>query len=435
VRLFVFLSPVSCAAVFHCGSWFPFARAAEYIMAACHSLITINYKPVGDAMEKEALFASGWSLSREGTTLTKKGARARLQILRRFHFSSALKRMSVLVHEELVNGGGTKAQVLVKGAPEVIAEHLRAVPSGYEECYQRHSRAGKRVLALAHRVLKGASRSKLHNVTREEAESELEFAGFLVFECPIKPSSPDTIAQLRDSSHRVAMITGDNVLTAVHVASSLRMCTKPVLLLSLSPDPEDCSLRGTSVDGDTSLQFGAVRAVASALRHYDYALSGPEMSRVQLRAPRFARALFPLVKVFARVSPLQKVGVCVCVCVDVLLILPFLWFRFLSLFSHSHSHSLSLSQVCLLWKKHQHHVVGGTRLAGRALFGTFSCLLTQSDPLLCSCACLCLHCSASWLVYVCVWVCMCICVCVCVCVCVCMSTAMMLVGINHCHLA
>jgi len=280
---------------------------SEYIMAACHSLISMNFQPVGDAMEKEALFASGWSLSREGNTLTKKHASARLQILRRFHFASALKRMSVLIHEEMVNGGGTRARVLVKGAPEVIVQHLSEIPDGYEECYKHHSRAGKRVLALAQRVLKGASLSKLHNLTRDEAESELEFAGFLVFECPIKPESPDTIAQLRNSSHRVAMITGDNVLTAVHVASQLRMCTKPVLLLSmLSDNPADHQLCGVSVDGETQLEFGIVAEVAAALQQYDYALSGPEMSRVELRAPRFARALFPLVKVFARVSPLQK---------------------------------------------------------------------------------------------------------------------------------
>ena len=43
--------------------------------------------------------------------------------------------------------------------------------------------------------------NKLH---REEVESQLTFAGFLVFHCPLKPDAVETLKMLADSSHRVS---------------------------------------------------------------------------------------------------------------------------------------------------------------------------------------------------------------------------------------
>lgn len=42
--------------------------------------------------------------------------------------------------------------------------------------------------------------NKLH---REDIESQLTFAGFLVFHCPLKPDAIETLKMLSDSSHRV----------------------------------------------------------------------------------------------------------------------------------------------------------------------------------------------------------------------------------------
>lgn len=38
---------------------------------------------------------------------------------------------------------------------------------------------------------------------REEAEKDLNFAGFVVFECPLKADSLSTITTLKNSSHKV----------------------------------------------------------------------------------------------------------------------------------------------------------------------------------------------------------------------------------------
>jgi cation-transporting ATPase 13A1 len=54
-------------------------------------------------------------------------------------------------------------------------------------------------------------------LNREAVEQALRFAGFLVFECPLKSDTAQSIADLLSSSHRIVMITGDNPLTACQV--------------------------------------------------------------------------------------------------------------------------------------------------------------------------------------------------------------------------
>lgn len=41
---------------------------------------------------------------------------------------------------------------------------------------------------------------------RDEAESQLTFAGFLVFHCPLKEDAVATLKMLADSSHRVSFL-------------------------------------------------------------------------------------------------------------------------------------------------------------------------------------------------------------------------------------
>lgn len=69
---------------------------------------------------------------------------------------------------------------------------------------------GARVLALAQKNISSVNQSKLQAYKREEAESDLEFCGFIVAECPLKPDSKAIIQELKESSHDVKMITGDN---------------------------------------------------------------------------------------------------------------------------------------------------------------------------------------------------------------------------------
>ena len=82
------------------------------------------------------------------------------------------------------------------------------MPSWYEAEHQRLAREGRRVLAVGCKSIKVARQSELKSVSREAGECDLEFAGFAMFDCPIKADSERTVTQLRAASHDVVMITG-----------------------------------------------------------------------------------------------------------------------------------------------------------------------------------------------------------------------------------
>ena len=65
-----------------------------------------------------------------------------------------------------------------------------------------------RVIALAYKQLAGEqSAVEIRKMLRSDAESNLQFAGFAIFQCPLKPESEPALRMLRDSSHQVNEIS------------------------------------------------------------------------------------------------------------------------------------------------------------------------------------------------------------------------------------
>jgi len=61
---------------------------------------------------------------------------------------------------------------------------------------------------------------------REEAESMLDFVGFIIFENKLKPSTAGVLDELTDAAIRKVMCTGDNILTAISVARECNLIDK-----------------------------------------------------------------------------------------------------------------------------------------------------------------------------------------------------------------
>ncbi|OHT14736.1 E1-E2 ATPase family protein [Tritrichomonas foetus] len=192
------------------------------VIGSCHSLINgVNGKLIGDTLEATAFSQMGFSITPGGKNKHKKFT---ITTQKLFHFSAEMRRMTAIAG--ITNN---KLFVLTKGAPEVIAEHLATVPEDYFTVYRNYTRQGCRVLALASRPLE-QNEMNLNNLTREQAESNLIFRGFTVFSAPMKRGTEDTIVELLKSTHRVIIITGDDPLTACHVASRLHIMNKPPLI-------------------------------------------------------------------------------------------------------------------------------------------------------------------------------------------------------------
>lgn len=84
---------------------------------------------------------------------------------------------------------------------------LSSIPDNYDSTYLSLSRRGARVLALGYRKLPGPLSSQdLRELTREELEKNLIFAGFVIISCPLKPDSKAVIKEIVNASHSVNYI-------------------------------------------------------------------------------------------------------------------------------------------------------------------------------------------------------------------------------------
>ncbi|VDM50444.1 unnamed protein product [Toxocara canis] len=119
------------------------------VLVACHSLVRFDEDLVGDPLEKACLNWADWNLTKNDTVIPKKSKMLPLKIFHRYHFSSAMKRMTVIAGYMVPGTSDTKHIVAVKGAPETLKIMYASVPDDYDETYQQLTRQGARVLALA----------------------------------------------------------------------------------------------------------------------------------------------------------------------------------------------------------------------------------------------------------------------------------------------
>ncbi|KAK4172373.1 putative type V cation-transporting ATPase [Triangularia setosa] len=291
------------------------------VLATAHALVKLDEgEVVGDPMEKATLNALGWSLGKNDTltskptTVATTGIAGTVQIKRRFQFSSALKRQSAVATIHATESKTDKRLkgtfVAVKGAPETIMKMLVTVPKDYEETYKYFTRRGSRVLALAYKHLSVDNElgmSRINDLKREKVESELTFAGFLVLQCPLKDDAKEAVRMLNESSHRVVMITGDNPLTAVHVAKEVEIVDRDVLIL----DSPEHSVHGEeklvwrSVDDKVQIEVDPTKPIdPEIIKTKDLCVTGYALSKFKDQVGW--KTLLRYTWVYARVSPKQK---------------------------------------------------------------------------------------------------------------------------------
>ncbi|KAJ4971211.1 hypothetical protein NE237_004310 [Protea cynaroides] len=265
------------------------------ILAACHALVFVDNKMVGDPLEKAALKGIDWTYTSDEKAMPKRGSGHAVQIVQRYHFASHLKRMSVVVrvNEEFF--------AFVKGAPETIQDRLTDLPFSYVITFKKYTRQGSRVLALAYKPLPDMAVSEARSLDRDLVENGLTFAGFAVFNCPIRADSASVLSELRESSHDLVMITGDQALTACHVASQVNIISKSTLILG--PARNGIGFAWVSPDETDVIPYSdnEVEALSDSS---DLCIGGDCFEMLQ--QTHAVLQVIPYVKVFARVAPEQK---------------------------------------------------------------------------------------------------------------------------------
>ena len=278
----------------------------QMVAAGCHSLIEVEGKILGDPVEQTALEYIGWRFFANENRSVSPDGKHELKIMHRFHFSSQLQRMSCIVTD-----GKGKSWAVVKGSPEVIFERLVNQDKGrIEELnreYEDLAHAGKRVLALGYKYLKNSN-----NVHRDDAESDLEFAGFASFGCETRADTLTVINALSLSAELpCVMVTGDALLTAVHVAKDTGILTDRNIL-RLEKDPLDIDKfvwRGVSTESQRRLVPFVPGTTAKLASEFGLVVSGSDLPLAPTEgretSPIWSDAV-PYIRVFARMSPSQK---------------------------------------------------------------------------------------------------------------------------------
>lgn len=289
------------------------AEESALVLGACHALAVVDGNLVGDPLERAGMAGADWTLSgpdqSQSRTLPRRGAR----ILSRHLFSSDLRRMSVVCKTDGFTRGAYWC--LVKGAPEAIEGCLRRVPHNYAEAHRTLAERGFRVIALCAKPVALAEASDggggdsamaaaARKMNRDEVERDLDFAGFAVFACPMKPQSAPALRILRESAHALIMITGDAGLTACHVAHKLGITNRTTLILAGGEDGtrvEWQSLKGVSVQ---PLGSNPAQSVANLAKTHDLAVTGDGVDVLSRLGA--LESVVPYVQVYARVVPEQK---------------------------------------------------------------------------------------------------------------------------------
>lgn len=281
----------------------------SHVLGSAHALVKLDDgEIVGDPMEQATLKAAAWVVGSNDTVeraiVGEKTKSEKITILRRFQFSSSLKRSSTITSINTLKG---KHFVAVKGAPETIRTMLVDAPANYEECFKLFTRAGSRVLALAYKHIDASQ--NVTKIDRKAVESDLKFAGFIVFHCPLKEDAIDTIKMLNESSHRSVMITGDNPLTACHVAQEVGITSKEVLIFDAPEEHHDFNEENNIIVRNVSetfvTSFNSSRTIDPEwFKNYDFCVTGYALAHLT-EHPQ----MMELLKhswVYARVSPAQK---------------------------------------------------------------------------------------------------------------------------------
>ncbi|EGZ10538.1 hypothetical protein PHYSODRAFT_520956 [Phytophthora sojae] len=153
--------------------------------------------------------------------------RANNEIVHMLTFSSAKKRMSVVVSR-----GASKCRVYTKGATEVVlglCEQLQRVDGSIEALssarktdigatvIEKYASQGYRTLCLSYRDL-DVPAEELNNWADDDVEKELTCVAIVGIEDPVRPEVPDAIQHCKRAGITVRMVTGDNITTARSIA-------------------------------------------------------------------------------------------------------------------------------------------------------------------------------------------------------------------------
>jgi cation-transporting ATPase 13A1 len=293
------------------------------VLAACHSLVSVGDALMGDPTEMAASRAAGWkhdAVRHRTVPAQDSGDEEQIdsvQVLHTYRFASSFQRMSVLVRVELQRGA-PQVWLLSKGSPEKVGPLCADAPPAFARTYRAMAESGHRVLALAWRRLSDSEAARVTknagSLVRDEAERGLHFLGLVAMSCLVRKDSALAVQCLIGGALRVAMVTGDASLTALHVARQVEIApaAKPALMLSADADDPDgkpphweLAIQPAGEPIAAPIPYSAA-AVAQLAQQYALVVSGPALRAAERADAAGTHKAAPHIVVFARMTPSDK---------------------------------------------------------------------------------------------------------------------------------
>ncbi|OEU20754.1 P-type ATPase [Fragilariopsis cylindrus CCMP1102] len=293
---------------------------AALVLASCHSLVYIEGETTGDPLESAPLKSMRWELSKDNGNAVPSVATenrpmgkpiavfsesnvTRIEVLTRHHFSSKLQRMSCVIRS--VTSGNHYS--VIKGSPEAVGSLLGTKPEGYDEKAAYLSKEGYRVIALALRPLASKEEVTSAQDSRASCEKDMRFAGFIAFTCRVRKDTAAVLLRLKEGGMSIAMVTGDALLTAIHVAKELKNDFKSILLLEQS----NGSLYWESYETGSKVEDFNASHIKMLSKDYELATTGKNLT-LALESDPITKSTLGYFKVFARMTPDAKETVIEC---------------------------------------------------------------------------------------------------------------------------
>ncbi|KAF0700986.1 Aste57867_8432 [Aphanomyces stellatus] len=274
------------------------SHAMQHGAGTCHGVTWSQGQLVGSPLEISLFHASKHRWDNATGEIECPTSGKRFTYVKKFAFDASLQRSSIVLSD---------GQVYVKGSPEAMVECCVAVPAHFHDTVHAYAKDGYYCMGLAtkHIVVQ-------QDIPRAHVESQLTFLGLLLFLNPIKPESAPLMEALQTADIDVRIITGDNALTAIHVARGLAMDLRPNIVI-LDVDHADerndhvASVVMHNVDsGDT--QPYSMDAFLQLSPTTDFALTGASLHWFQTSSSIAVDliGMVDVVKIFARIRPDQK---------------------------------------------------------------------------------------------------------------------------------
>ena len=272
------------------------------ILLGCHNLSHINDKAFGEPIDIAIFKKMKGKFNLNEISCPNK--KIKIEQIKKYMFDSELKRMTVLA--KIYNENEKPyIKVMCKGAPEIIKKLLKIVPKNYDECYIKWTKKGYHLIALAYKDVEGYN----SNTERNILEKDLIFAGFCVYEIPIKDKVDKYLKELIKSKYDLCIITGESLLTALKLITQLNLFESSKYAY-LSIQENQIFLK--DIDTNQIIQEAkTIEDIKNFSKEYILCIANDEykkLDNIKIKIPAIY-SIIPFIKLFSRMSKSNKIQI------------------------------------------------------------------------------------------------------------------------------